>query len=872
MSKGFSLHIGLNKLDTAHYPGVPVLNAAVNDAVFWESYARKQGYETQSLHNADATAEAVLEALHALAQQTGPGDILLLTYAGHGSHVPNDKADGFDDEREDQTWCLYNRELLDDELFEAFRAFPEGSRILVVSDSCHSGTIVKALPDETDLSVMLESGLNNTAAARGMRSRKLPLEAEQEIMVRFAEKVYEPLQKKYRKTPQAANVKAAVKLMAACQDDQTTYDGETNGIFTEAFMQLFEQPAMQKATAEKLIDEIREKYYFPRPNFFQYGGIIPSFDKTFPFTIDIPDADKVKGSRKPDLRPAPVQRDLTQEEQWDNVKVKKNAQLLITFEEKPEAGLSGGKDIEILEQDGNSLLVELKTTPHEHAWSAAHALHQELLAKGWKAAVEPVLSVNPAQDKRATREGDANNPDFIREWPPTHAEGKIGWHLDDDHSQLKKAHAAVSAKPGAHVRIAHLDTGYIAGHPALPQHLDYSRQRSFVKKEDPALAIDKPESGQDGHGLGTMVLLAGGEVSMSDTFGEYEGPIGGAPLAEVVPMRISESVVIMNDKTFSEALDYAIETGCEVVTMSMAGKPSNRMAKAVNKAYEAGIVIVSAASNCWYKGTGNLLPKCVMYPAAFERVIAATGAMFNHKPYDVDFLQPGSERAISTQYMQGSWGPASRMTRALAAYTPNTPWASTRHTFLRSGGGTSSATPQVAAAAALYIAFHRDEMEQKGYYGEGRKWLKVEAVRHALYTAAAKEQLFPDWQKYYGNGILKAYDALQVPVADEQMLSQSPSAESTLFGVVETIGSFFKRRKLFRSAEPKPEAEALAMELLHLLQTDPQFFALFSRLDLSDPAAVEAEVSKPAFREQVLRSPYASGYLKEAMQETAVPA
>ncbi len=245
--------------------------------------------------------------------------------------------------------------------------------------------------------------------------------------------------------------------------------------------------------------------------------------------------------------------------------------------------------------------------------------------------------------------------------------------LDDSHSQLAKATAEVRATPGAHVRIAHLDTGYLPGHPALPELLDYQRQRSFVSKEDPALAQDKPESGQDGHGLGTMVLMAGGKVKKEQTFGEYEGYVGGAPVATVIPCRISESVVIMNDRTFAEAIDYAIAGGCEVVSMSMAGKPSQRMAKAVNRAYEAGIVVVSAASNCWYKGTGALLPKCVLFPAAFERVIAATGAMYDHKPYDVDFLREGSERAISTQYMQGSWGPASRMTRALAAYTPNTP-------------------------------------------------------------------------------------------------------------------------------------------------------------------------------------------------------
>ncbi len=862
MFKGYSLHIGLNNVDAKNYPGVPALAAAVNDAVFWASFAEEQGYKGRSLHNEAATAEAVLDVLAGYASNMQSGDILLLTYAGHGSQLQNEKEDGFDHERNDQTWCLYNRELLDDELFDAFRAFAEGTRIVVVSDSCHSGTMVRALPDGLDFSSLLEEGLSRSMAARGMRSRKLPLEVEQAVAARFGHSVYAPLQKKYKKTAQADNMKAAVKLLAACQDDQTTYDGEKNGVFTEAFMELFKKPAFKTATAETFIDEIREQYYFPRPNFFQYGAIIPSFDRSFPFAIDIPDAASVKGYRAPDLQPQPLERSLSAEEAWDQVKVKKNAQLLVEFDTPLTGPFTGGSDMVILENDGSTLLLELKNTPHEHAWSAAHALQQQLAAKNIQASVEPVISVSPAQDKRATREGDINNPDYIPEWPPAKAEGHIGWHLDDAHSQLAKAQRALQEqRPGAHVRIAHLDTGYIAGHVALPSKLDYTNQRSFVKKDDGSQAVDKPDSGQDGHGLGTLVLLAGNQVTKADTFDEYEGYIGGMPFADVIPMRISESVVIMNDKNFSAALDYAIEKGCEVVSMSMAGKPSNRMAQAVNRAYEAGIVIVSAASNCWYKGTGALLPKCVMYPAAFERVIAATGAMYDHQPYDVKYLR--GQRAISTQYMQGSWGPASRMTRALAAYTPNTPWASTHHTFLRSGGGTSSATPQVAAAAALWIAYHRDELAAKGYYAPGRQWLKVEAVRHALYKSAYRG--FPEWEKYYGNGILRAYDALQAGVADESELQLSPSAESSLFGIVETIGAFFKRRKLFRSNAPCPPPNALGLELLHLLQTDPQFFELFSTLDLDDPAAMESLLNKPAFHEQVLKSPYASGYLKEAI-------
>jgi hypothetical protein len=361
-----------------------------------------------------------------------------------------------------------------------------------------------------------------------------------------------------------------------------------------------------------------------------------------------------------------------------------------------------------------------------------------------------------------------------------------------------------------------------------------------------------------------MTLRAGNKVTKADTFDEYEGYIGGAPLAEIVPIRISESVVIMNDVNFCDAIDYAIEKECEVMSMSMAGKPSKRMAKAVNKAYESGLVLVTAASNCWYKGAGAMLPKCVMYPAAFKRVIAATGAMYDHKPYDVNFLQQARFN-ITTQYMQGSWGPPSRMTCALAAYTPNTPWASTHHKFVRSGGGTSSATPQVAAAAALWIAYHRKELEEKGYYTEGNKWKKVEAVRLALFTAAAKENVFADWKKYYGNGILRAYDALQIPVAESNHLVKAEKAESSLFGVIEMVGSFFKGRKLFRSKDVKPSSEALATELLDLLQTDPQFYNLFSTLDLSSKKEMLALVNDKAFRKQVIQSPYASGYLKEVM-------
>lgn len=95
-----------------------------------------------------------------------------------------------------------------------------------------------------------------------------------------------------------------------------------------------------------------------------------------------------------------------------------------------------------------------------------------------------------------------------------------------------------------------------------------------------------------------MALLAAGVVSTDIMVNEYAGILGENPYAEVIPIRISENVVIWNSNLFEQALDHAIGLGCEVISMSMAGKPSKDMAAAIDKAYEAGIVVVSAASNC----------------------------------------------------------------------------------------------------------------------------------------------------------------------------------------------------------------------------------------------------------------------------------
>ncbi len=77
-----------------------------------------------------ATRNRVLADLKAAAGRLKKGDIFFLTYSGHGGQVYNTGND-FEPDGYDETWCLYDGELIDDELYAAFAVFAAGVRIFV---------------------------------------------------------------------------------------------------------------------------------------------------------------------------------------------------------------------------------------------------------------------------------------------------------------------------------------------------------------------------------------------------------------------------------------------------------------------------------------------------------------------------------------------------------------------------------------------------------------------------------------------------------------------------------------------------------------------------------------------------------------------
>ena len=421
----------------------------------------------------------------------------------------------------------------------------------------------------------------------------------------------------------------------------------------------------------------------------------------------------------------------------------------------------------------------------------------------------------------------------------------FAWHLGQDFSQLKEARDQVAAANPASVRLAIMDVGFDFSHQAVPkppQLLD-GLQRNFVDDGQPINdASDPYDRGlfkNPGHGTATIAILAGGRLSGMTPPADTGDFLGGSPLAGVIPVRIATSVILMRTSAFVEGLDYLIAPGGDpslrpdVVSMSMGGLASKAWADVVNRAYEAGICLVTAAGNN-FPGS----PQSIVYPARFHRVIAACGVMADGRPY--------IRREVPPLRMAGNYGPDSKMDTALAAYTPNITWAEINCPTIvdMDGAGTSAATPQVAAAAALWLQKYKSQLQGRS------PWEVVEAVRQALFTSAHKG-VPDDYHTYFGQGILQAAAALSLqPAADVTM---TPPDEA----------SFPFLRVLFGAGmAAAPNTDMLEVEALQLLQRDPAI-----EKTIQDPGRPEiTRKEMKDFLEAAIDSPLASPTLKKYLQ------
>ena len=310
MAKGISLHVGLNKVDRQHYNGWEgKLRACEADARAMEGIARVNGYSTNLLLTAQADSQSVINAIADASQKLQSGDIFFFTYSGHGGQVP-DSNGGDEDDGLDETWVLYDRMLIDDELFTQWVNFKPGVRIFVLSDSCHSGTVLRAMPPLEDLepiyenfSFMSSTHNNGDDGEEFDEFRIIPDDVQREVYFQN-QSLYQNIQARNPQSDKSA-IGASLLLISGCQDNQLSKDGVFNGLFTSTLLSVWNNGTFA-GNYEQFYKEIRRRMPpIQTPNLFKTGASLPTFAVGKPFVID-ENFSGGGGIVKPDVLPAPT--------------------------------------------------------------------------------------------------------------------------------------------------------------------------------------------------------------------------------------------------------------------------------------------------------------------------------------------------------------------------------------------------------------------------------------------------------------------------------------------------------------------------------------------------------------------------------------
>ncbi|WP_146347174.1 D-Ala-D-Ala carboxypeptidase family metallohydrolase [Phaeobacter marinintestinus] len=311
LGKGRSLHIGLDSVDPAHYAGWDgKLQSCEADAKAMERLAKDNGFASKSLLTSAATRAKVISEIKAAARELEAGSMFLLTVSGHGGRIPdfNQDEDHDGDEKMDETLCLFDFQLADDELYMLWGEFRAGVRVLMVADTCHSGSMVRAGP------AMPTSLFGQPIEPKDQGAvRAMPLAVEERVWMqnrdayRDASRSYSAIKESVMMAPLTSPVKASVLSLGACKDSQFATDGPDHGAFTGALLEIWNDGQfVGDYRAFRAAIDARIGRGTQTPQLFEKLHRAPNFIGDIPFSIN---PDKKARSVSPAYAVAAVSRE-----------------------------------------------------------------------------------------------------------------------------------------------------------------------------------------------------------------------------------------------------------------------------------------------------------------------------------------------------------------------------------------------------------------------------------------------------------------------------------------------------------------------------------------------------------------------------------
>jgi hypothetical protein len=258
--KKLALCIGIND-----YPGTGSdLSGCVNDANDWSKLFTEKGYTVKKLLDKNATRKNILEGIKELIGQTEKGDSIIFQYSGHGTYIPD--KDSEESDGTDECLCPYDLNtkgpITDDELNDLFTSKKNGVKLVLFSDSCHSGTVTRFAPITTPPAT---TGKNPPV-------RKVKFLPPATFLSAKELRKLGTIRTFRRSSPPG---RYGSLLMAGCQDVEYSYDAwfqnRANGAFTYVALQVLKhlKPTATYQDWYKAIRKVLPSQQYPQsPNLF----------------------------------------------------------------------------------------------------------------------------------------------------------------------------------------------------------------------------------------------------------------------------------------------------------------------------------------------------------------------------------------------------------------------------------------------------------------------------------------------------------------------------------------------------------------------------------------------------------------------------
>lgn len=182
-----------------------------------------QSTEMVILRDSQATTKNIKDNLEKMVAEfkdcNSPEDKFIFCYSGHGSSVPDKDGDEID--KLDEIICPYDLNwtsnmITDDYLYSIFSKINPNVQLLIISDSCHSGSLLRSLSPHN-----------------GYYKNKYLVPPES-IFNKIKSQIYDndaamaDLMGKIRNKKEDFNTRNGI-LISGCQSNQTSADAEING-------------------------------------------------------------------------------------------------------------------------------------------------------------------------------------------------------------------------------------------------------------------------------------------------------------------------------------------------------------------------------------------------------------------------------------------------------------------------------------------------------------------------------------------------------------------------------------------------------------------------------------------------------------------